>query len=121
MNHIVIGAGIPFLVGLCLYRRQGGRVGMRWLVTLPVCMALCAFWALIPDIPLLLGDVAWYVRAHRSPWIDVFFFHGSIDALEQRVDLAPWNWMLAMAMPATLLAIAWRELALREKRTGHHG
>ena len=115
MNHIVVGAGIPFLVGLLVYGLQGGRAGMKLLVVLPICMALCAFWAILPDIPLLLGDATWYVRMHRSPWINLFFWHGAIDAMETRLDLAPWNLLAMICMPLALLAAAWRELNRCEK------
>ncbi len=115
MNHIVIGAGIPFLIGLTIYVLCGGRAGMALLVVLPLAMALCGLWAILPDIPLLLGDVEGYVHAHRSPWINIFFWHGTIDAMEQRIDLAPWNWIVMMSMPIGMLLIAWRELNIREK------
>ncbi len=115
MNHVVIGAGIPFVLWLLIYGLRGGRAGLKSLVVLPVCMMLCALWAILPDIPLVLGDVAWYLRTHQSPWINVFFWHGTIDAMEQRVDFAPWNLLAMLLMSASLLVIAWRELNIRER------
>ncbi len=118
MNHIVIGAGIPFLIGLTIYWVRGARADMKLLVALPLFMAAGAWWAILPDFPLLWGDMAWYLRAHRSPWIDVFFWHGTIDRIEKEMDLAPWNLLAMILMMAALLAVAWRELYRRETHAG---
>ena len=40
MNHILIGAGIPFVLCLLPYMTRRGRASLTWLLATPAAMAL---------------------------------------------------------------------------------
>ncbi len=82
------------------------------LILTPLSMVACATWAVIPDMPRLLGLTDLYLRLANDPRIDLFFWHYTIDRIEQ-YD-ARFNLLFAV-MLLTLQAVAWRELRLREK------
>ncbi len=115
MNHAVLGAGIPFLLGLLCYCICRARAGFGLLIGVPLSMAAGALWAILPDLPLMVGRPEWYFRIHRGPWINLFFWHGHIDRIEKQIDFAPWNLIVAALMLVALLLVAWRELRCREK------
>ncbi len=62
MNQLLLGASLPFVVGLIAYALRGFRATLRMLVIWPACMALSALWAVIPDLPRLLGMKDQYLR-----------------------------------------------------------
>jgi hypothetical protein len=113
MNQIVIGASLPFLIAAVIYVRNGLRAGRGLLVGTPLFMLLGALWAVVPDLPRLWQNKALYDRLARDPRMNVFFFHYSIDQME---SYSAWWFVAFMLMAAALLAMAWRELQLAEKR-----
>ncbi len=107
MNQIVIGAAGPFLVAILIYAFRRGRAGMPFLVLTPIAMLLGTLWATAPDLPRLIGRKDLYDRLARDPRTNIFLFHYTIDQTE--TDSA-W-WVVAfLAMVASLMLIAWREL-----------
>ncbi|NQT93338.1 MAG: hypothetical protein HQ559_11305 [Lentisphaerae bacterium] len=111
MNQLILGAALPFAVSAAFYCRARFRASMRWLLLCPLSMLAGAAWAVLPDVPRLLGMSGLYFRLSRAPWTDVFFFHYTIDRAE--VD-SPLYVVGAVVMACCLLLAAWRELALRE-------
>lgn len=111
MNQLCLGASIPFAAAALLWALRSGRCSLRMLVLTPVLMAAGAAWAVLPDVPRLLGWQALYERMAADPRIDIFFWHYRIDAAEAD---SPLYAALCAAMALALLAAAWRELALRE-------
>ena len=112
MNQLLLGATIPFVAGLIVYLRRGARASPRTLVVVPVAMVLGALWAVAPDIPRLLGFSSLYHHLARSPWIDVFLFHYTIDRLE--IDSPLYSLGLVL-MVAALMVAAWREMRILEE------
>lgn len=113
MNHLLLGAAIPFLIGMAIYIHRGMRMSLPTLVMLPLSMAVTMVWAVAPDLPRLFGFIALYNRLNIDPRCNIFFWHYSIDLVETPSPLYP---ALFVTMWALLLFIAWRELALRERR-----
>lgn len=111
MNHILIGILLPYLVGIAWYVRRGGRASLRMLVALPLVMAACALWAVVPDLPRAVGWHALYRAWADDPAMNLFFFHHAIDAREAD---SPLHLVLFFATAGGLLGAAWRELRLRE-------
>lgn len=112
MNQLILGAAIPFLVSAMIYAAARCRASMRLLLLCPLFMMAGALWAVIPDVPRVFGMSGLYFRLARAPWTDIFFFHYTIDRAE--VD-SPLYVVGAVAMACSLLLVAWRELALRER------
>jgi hypothetical protein len=111
MNHVMVGAGIPLLVCLAIYAAGKGRASFAWLVGTPVAMLLGALWALVPDIPRMLGMQELYIRMMNDPRMNVFFWHHRLDATETDTPLAIAGCVFLVVM---LFWAAWRELRIRE-------
>lgn len=111
MNHVLVGAGIPFILCLAVYVVRNGRASFAWLVATPVAMLLGALWALVPDLPRMLGMHGLYLRWMHDPRMNIFFWHHRLDEIESDTPLAIVGCVLQVFM---LFWIAWRELRLRE-------
>jgi hypothetical protein len=116
MNQLMLGAFVPFLVGLVLYARRGFRASFRMLAATPALMGLGALWAVAPDLPRLFGQYGLYQRLAADPRTNVFFWHYTIDRMETD---ARWIPVVFVLMLAGLLAASWREVCLLEKQS--HG
>lgn len=112
MNQFCLGASIPLFFALLFYLLRRGRASLGFLALTPLFMAAFAFWAIIPDIPRLTGHLDLYNRLAQDPRMDIFLWHYTIDTIESD---SPWFVPLFVVMIATLLGVAWRELALRER------
>jgi hypothetical protein len=112
VHQLALGASFAFVVGLAVYAFRRGRASLRFLLFLPAFMALGALWAIVPDLPRAVGWSDLYYRMSTDPRSDIFFWHYSIDLVERH---APWHAPLVLLMMCTLLAMAWRELRLRER------
>jgi hypothetical protein len=111
MNQVLLGGAIPFFIALLIYALRKQRAGLPFLLLTPAAMALGILWAVIPDLPRLLGRHDLYLRWAQDPRMDLFFWHYSIDRVELE---SSWYAVGLLCMAATLLAIAWRELARKE-------
>lgn len=111
MNQIVLGAAVPFAVAIFIYLARGARVGLFFLVATPLTMAFGAVWAVVPDIPRLLGNQKLYFQLMRDPRTDIFLFHFTIDQMEN--DSAWWG-LGFLIMALALLAIGIQTLKRRE-------
>jgi hypothetical protein len=76
-------------------------------------MAFCALWAVVPDIPRLLGLHDLYLRLSFDPRMDIFFWHFTIDQLESD---SSWYAVGIALMAAALMAAAVRQLFVEEHR-----
>jgi hypothetical protein len=119
MNQVVIGASIPFLVGLIVYAFKRGRPPLIFLAAWPLAMAAGSLWAVLPDIPRLLGNQKLYLRLLDDPRTNIFFFHYTIDRTETDT---PWWIPVFLLMALAVWLIAWIELRRREgqKTTKNH-
>ncbi|MBM4142476.1 MAG: hypothetical protein FJ225_02620 [Lentisphaerae bacterium] len=111
MNQALLGASVPFAVAAVVYCASGFRASLRMLIAAPLCMAACALWAVVPDLPRLLGMERLYQRLARDPRTDIFFWHYTIDAAETDSVLYLAG---AVALALAMLAAAWREVRRRE-------
>ena len=112
MNQVFLGAFIPFAVASLVYVRRRFRSSVRLLVVTPFCMILGSLFAVIPDIPRLLGDTSLYRRLASNPRSDFFLWHRSIDLVETE---SVWYTVGYVLLWAALMLAAWRELMFREK------
>ena len=112
MNQLLLGAAIGFTVCAAWYGIRRGRAGMPLLITAPPLMAACALWAVIPDIPRIMGMTDLYLQWSRNPAIDVFFWHYSIDLMEAD---SPWYAVGIVVLYVIVMAAAWGELSRRER------
>ena len=114
MNQLLIGAAVPLSIGLAIYIFKRGRASVRFLIILPIAMSLSMLWAVVPDLPRLFGMTALYHRLSFDPRCDIFYWHYSIDQIENDSSIYLLGFAVVLAL---LLGMAWRELYLREK--GH--
>lgn len=112
MHQPLIGAAFPFLIAAVVYAFHRGRCSLAFLIVTPVLMAACAVWAVVPDIPRLIGRHGLYLRLARDPRMDIFFWHYTIDRYE---SYYAWCNGLYAVLIAALLFVAWRELSRRER------
>lgn len=112
MDHMLFGAAIPFILGALAYFRRGMRAGFAMLLVTPACMMLGAAWAIVPDIPRMLGLMALYGKMDRDPRCDIFFLHYSIDKVEEPL---PVYTLLFVMMIVSIFIVAWRELLIAEE------
>ncbi len=117
MNHLAVGAAIPFLIGLLFYIRARGRASLRLLVGTPAAMFACATWAVLPDLPRTFGFSGYDTTLNMNPKIDIFFWHYTINLYEGHTEAAA-NIAFALMLAGLFLA-AWRELHCLEYGRGH--
>lgn len=117
MHQLILGASIPLAFALIIYAVRRARAPLWLLLVTPLTMGISALWAVAPDIPRLLGWSSYYRTLAQSPWTNIFFWHYSIDQVEAaHLDaMTPLFNAIFALLVATLLAAAWRELALAEK------
>ena len=113
MNQLLLGALVPFLMGVVVYGIRGMRATTRMLVVVPIGMMVGMVWAVLPDFPRLFGYTEFYHRLHKNPRINLFFWHYNIDKIEIE---SPWYIVAFIVMLILLLFAAWRELHIAEKR-----
>ena len=111
MNHIMIGASIPFILGTLWYLSHGCRMSVKGLIGVPALMAVCGLWAIVPDIPRMLGFKDLYHTLAATPKIDLFFWHYQIDQIESDTPLYAVGYVL---MAAFVLFAIWREIQKEE-------
>lgn len=123
MNHVFYGATIPFVIGAILYIRRGGRATPAMLAWIPLAMAFMALWAVIPDLPRLLGTAGIHVPIALDLHSDLFLWHASLDGVETSAEWyailerdSPWFGAGIAFEAAGLLAAALRELFRQEAR-----
>lgn len=111
MNQLLLGASFPFAAALIYYACRGGRASFTMLTVTPAVILLSMLWAIIPDIPRLLGLRDLYYRLALDPRCNIFYWHYSIDLVEADSPLYSLGFA---AIAACLLAAAWREIKFRE-------
>lgn len=113
-NQLALGAVLPFLIGGFLYLRGRARLRSGWFfIGWPAGMAFGALWAVIPDLPRLIGAHALYLRLSRMPACDIFFGHYTIDRIEfdSPVFVAVWFVLIYAVIAAALDALVTAERA----------
>ena len=116
MNHVLLGASIPFLVGAVLFAVKRGRVGLPFLILLPAAMAALAVWAVLPDLPRMFGAHDLYMRIHADPRLDLFLWHGRIDLHWDAYEESSLNAAGIALEAAALMAAALHQLFKEEHR-----
>ncbi len=123
MHQLILGATIPLALALVIYLIRRCRAPMWLLLLTPPAMGFCAIWAVVPDIPRIIGWHSLYEKMASNPLSDIFFWHYSIDQIEAaHLDsMTPlFNAIFAMLLLA-LLAAAWRELHIAEQQRSGGG
>ena len=113
MNQLLLGASIPFTVAVMIYFARGRRAGLTLLTLTPLVMTLSALWAVVPDLPRLLGRHALYQRLSQDPRMDIFWWHFTIDKTEAD---SSWYAVGIALMAVGLMAEAIRQLFREENR-----
>ena len=114
MNQLVLGAVVPFAVAALVYFLRGRRAGFMMLIAVPVCMFLSTVWAVVPDIPRLVGRYDLYSRLSRDPRCDIFYWHYTIDLSELHSD-SPLYALALIVMLVLLQMAVLREMRIAEK------
>lgn len=112
MNHLMVGAAVPFLVALVIYVRNRCRATFRMLLLAPLAMFLCATWAVLPDLPRTFGWSGYEHSIAQNPKIDIFFLHYTIN---QHETVSPWYSVGFVLMLLGVFLAAWRELKIAER------
>ena len=55
MNQFLLGASVPYAIALLIYAGRRFRTGPVMLIVAPLMMAVCGVWAIVPDLPRILG------------------------------------------------------------------
>jgi hypothetical protein len=112
MNHVILGASVPFALCVLWYAWRRGRASLWLLILGPLAMGLSGAWAVVPDMPRAAHDLERYVALHHHPRCNVFWFHCWIDKDESDWPGFPVVFVL---MAAAVMIAAWRELARAER------
>jgi len=116
MHHPLFGAIFPVILAGIIYCKRNRRASLPMLIITPLAMLACAGWAVVPDLPKLVGHMDLYYQLHQTPWSNIFFLHIWIDAIEG-TWLEPYNpifnTLFTIVITLPMLA-AWRELKLME-------
>jgi len=112
MNHIVLGSFVPFMVAAIIYVRRRCRASLALLVGAPLYIVLGSVWAVVPDLPRLVGNHELYSRLSQDPRCNIFLFHYALDSTEAD---SSWWFVPFVAMAVAVLLAAWRELWLLER------
>ncbi len=112
MNHLLLGMAIPFLVFAIIYVARRFRATLGMIVAAPLLMGAMAVWAIVPDIPRMVGMQELYIRMSLDKGSDMFLWHHAIDLIESDSPLYLAGLVILMV---SMLAVAWRELMLKEK------
>lgn len=107
MNQIMLGAFFPFVGGTLIYLFKRGRAPFWLLILTPIAMAIGSIWAVIPDIPRIIGMYDLYLRLANDPACDIFLWHYTIDQIETDTPIYAFG---SIIMAASLLYAAWKEL-----------
>ena len=116
MNHLAIGALLPWLLAVGWWLSRKALVSPWFFVIFPLLMTAGAIWAVVPDIPRLLGNSELYFTMHRDPQSNIYLWHYTIDLLQYDVLLLSipfWTPVLA-AMVASMPIMALLTLRRRE-------
>jgi hypothetical protein len=113
MNQLFLGAVVPLIVAGVVYILRGCRASVLFLILTPLAMMCSALWAVVPDLPRLVGLHGLYMRLANDPRMDVFYWHYTIDQIE--TDSRWWAVGIVL-LAACLLAVALRELAATERK-----
>ena len=112
MDQMLLGAAIPYLIGIIIFCAKKFRAGFTMLITVPVVMALGALWAIAPDLPRFFGATSLYSKLSQDPRCDIFFWHYTIDKIETDSNLYP---ALMVVMILSITWVAWHELRISEE------
>lgn len=116
-DQLALGAILPFIWGGILYLRGRQENRPWWFFILwPGFMAAGAFWAVVPDLPRLVGAHSLYLRLSRLPICDIFFGHYTIDRIEFDSPVFVVAWF---AMAYAVIAAALDALIRAEKPGGN--
>ncbi len=111
MNHALLGASFPFVLGLIWYLRRRGRASLTMLVWIPLTMVACALWASLPDLPRLFGMHSLYLNLALDPRINIFFWHYTLDQIETD---SSWYAAGVFLLGLAVMLAALRELKKKE-------
>jgi hypothetical protein len=121
MHQPLFGASIPLIMFAVIALYHRGRAPLWSLVITPPAMLAGAIWAIIPDVPRLVGAHALYQKLANAPWTNIFFWHYTIDQIET-TTLDRWTPLfnsLFTIMLLLLLAVAWHTLRCTENDAEH--
>ncbi len=113
MIHALVASILPLALFFRAYARRGFRTSARALLLLVAGAGASSAWAVVPDMPRLWGNLEYYVELHHRRYCNVWWGHCFIDAHDE-IDSSMWFPVLFVGLAATIVAVAWRELSLRE-------
>lgn len=100
MNHIAMGALVPWLLMLSWWSYKRARVSVLFFLIMPLLTAAAALWAVAPDLPRLAGMNDLYLELSRDPRMNIFLWHYTIDLYEDHLF-----WISCRLWSAALTAI----------------
>ena len=115
MIHVVVASALPLAICAAIYVARGFRASGRLLLLGPLAMLVSGVVAVIPDLPRLWGDQVKYVDWHHRSWCNLSWGHCVIDK-HDAIDSWPGWTLIAIAIGALVLGVAWRELRILEAR-----
>jgi hypothetical protein len=112
--HVLIASMLPLAIFFAVWWKRGRRTTARALVMLAGACLVSGAWAVVPDMPRLWGDLALYVDMHHLSYCNVWWGHCAIDR-HDAIDSSMLFPVIFVIAAISVLAVAWRELAQRER------
>jgi len=112
--HVLAASSLPLAIFFAFWWKNGRRTSSRALITLALACLVSGAWAVVPDMPRLWGNLALYVDMHHLSYCNIWWGHCAIDRREA-IDSSMLFPVLFVLAAASVLAVAWRELARRER------
>jgi hypothetical protein len=112
--HVLIASMLPLAIFFALWWKRGRRTSPRALITLAIACLVSGAWAVVPDMPRLWGNLVLHVDMHHLSYCNVWWGHCAIDRRDA-VDSSMLFPVIFVVAALSVLIVAWRELALRER------
>jgi hypothetical protein len=111
--HALLASALPLAWFFGHWLRRGRRTSARAMVLLALACAASSAWAVIPDMPRLVGKMETYVALHHRWYCNAWWLHCYIDAHDD-IDSSMVFPALFVLAAAAVFTVGWRELARRE-------
>jgi hypothetical protein len=112
--HVLVASSLPLAIFFALWWRRGKRTSPRALIILALSCLVSGAWAVFPDMPRAAGHLQLYMDLHHRSYCNIWWGHCLIDKHDD-IDSSMLFPVLFVIAALSVLAVAWRELALRER------
>lgn len=105
MNQFVIGMIPFFLIMIIRFFLKRFKLEIKELILHLSLMLLSGLWAIIPDLPRVIGMNKLYIKLSKTEWINIFWFHYSIDKAESGNFIYAYFIFIIIATVSTAIVV----------------